>query len=64
VSDDATALESIPEQPHRPPVSTYHEAMPTDAAGFEEALIREEIRTGEDGELTTDVTDENPEPSA
>lgn len=53
-----------PEIPHHPPVSTYHEGMPTDAAGFEEALIHEELRTGEDGELTTDVTDENQEPSA
>jgi len=39
------------ETPEHP--NAYHESMPTDTAAVEQAVIDEEIRTGEDGEMTT-----------
>ncbi|HVK17859.1 MAG TPA: transcription termination factor NusA [Fimbriiglobus sp.] len=44
--------EETPAPPARP-VSTYREGMPTDLQAVEEALIHEEERSGEDGEITT-----------
>jgi len=49
VSQEGEVSEATPE-----PVA-YHEGMPNDAQGIEEALIHEELRTGEDGEMTTNV---------
>ncbi len=36
----------------------YHESMPTDVQGVEDAVLREELQTGEDGEVTTTIIDE------
>ena len=40
-----------------PPPGSYHEGMPTDTQGVEEAVIHEEERTGETGELDTPAPD-------
>ncbi len=52
VSEESPPAEGNPETTRIPP-GTYHEGMPTDAQGVEDALIHEEQRTGEDGEMTT-----------
>ena len=62
-SSDSPRHESI-SHPPSPPKITYHEGMPTDSIGFEEALLHEEQRTGEDGEISTDDPEINSEPSA
>ena len=62
VSDSTTEPENV--EPSEAAANThadpnhplaYHEGMPTDTQAVEQAVIDEEIRTGEDGELTTDV---------
>jgi N utilization substance protein A len=45
------AAVSSHEMPHAE--DQIHDSMPTDAQAMEQALIDEELRTGEDGELTT-----------
>jgi N utilization substance protein A len=47
----------VPAPPAKP-VPAYREGMPTDLQGVEEALIHEEERSGEDGEITTQPEEE------
>lgn len=61
-TEETTSDEAVSEVPAHPPTTVRAEGMPTDAAGFEEALIHEEERTGEDGERTTNPA-EDPESS-
>jgi N utilization substance protein A len=55
------AAVAMGEPPPRRADFNYHEGMPTDTQGVEEAVIHEEQRTGEDGELTTTQADEDSE---
>jgi N utilization substance protein A len=62
VEEEAPAAEEAvaepPAPPTRPAVPAYREGMPTDVQGVEEALLHEEERSGEDGEITARPDDE------
>lgn len=53
-TEDADNQDRHPHRVYEQPAGSYREGMPTDSIGFEEALLHEEVRTGETGEIDTD----------